>query len=82
MFSLRSIIKFHRRQAGLSQEELADIAEVSRFVIQSIESGDDGIRWRNVCAILNVLNIKLEPQGPLVAAWLETERIENEDEVS
>ncbi len=76
-FSLVSLVKFHRRQAGLSQHELADLADVSRKVVQAVEAGEEGIQWRNVCAILDVLNIRLEPTGPLVAAWKENDE-ENE----
>ncbi len=63
------MIRFHRRQAGLTQIELAEIAEVSRIVVQAVEAGEEGIQWRNLCAILDVLNVRLEPQGPLMDAW-------------
>jgi len=80
MIPLDSLIRFHRCQAGLSQIELAEIADVSRIVVQAVESGEVGIKWRNLCAILEVLNIRLEPQGPLVAAWRETVQSNLEDE--
>ncbi len=69
MLNLASIIHFHRREAGLSQVELAAMADVSRKVIQEIEAGRDTAAWRNVLAILAVLNIDLEPSGPLVDRW-------------
>jgi HTH-type transcriptional regulator / antitoxin HipB len=72
MVSLDSLISFHRRQAGLSQIELAELAGVSRRVVQSVESGQTGISWRNLCAILRTLNVTLTPEGPLVDAWKET----------
>ena len=73
MLDLGDLIRFHRRQANLSQIDLAQISGVSRIVIQSVEAGEEGIRWRNLCAILEVLNIRLVPQGPLVDAWIETQ---------
>ena len=76
MISLSSIVRFHRREAGLSQVGLADMAGVSRKVIQEIESGRDGVTWRNVLAVLKTLNIALKPEGPLVARWREKERSE------
>ncbi len=79
MIDLGDLIRFHRRQANLSQVDLAQISGVSRIVIQSIEAGEDGIRWRNLCAILEVLNISLVPRGPLVDAWLETQPPTNID---
>jgi HTH-type transcriptional regulator / antitoxin HipB len=80
MVSLDSLICFHRRQAGLSQIELAELAGVSRRVIQDVESGLEGISWRNLSAVLRTLNITLVPQGPLVEAWKETLPKENTGE--
>ena len=72
MIEFSSLIEFHRKQAGLSQIELADIAGVSRKVVQNIEGGKTSFEWRNLDALLHVLNIRLEPTGPLVAAWRES----------
>ena len=66
---LASLVTFHRKMAGLSQTDLARHAGVSRFVIQDIESARDRTTWRNLLSVLAVLNIRLEPAGPLVAAW-------------
>jgi transcriptional regulator with XRE-family HTH domain len=66
---LASLISFHRKQAGLSQVELALHAEVSRNVVQDLEAGKERASWRNLQAVLGVLNIRLEPAGPLVEAW-------------
>ena len=66
---LASLISYHRKQAGLSQVELALHAEVSRSVVQDLEAGKERASWRNLQAVLRVLNIRLEPAGPLVEAW-------------
>ena len=66
---LASLVAFHRKRAQLSQNELAQHAGVSRFVVQDIEAGRDRTTWRNLLAVLAVLNLKLEPQGPLVHEW-------------
>ncbi len=66
---LASLIRYHRKQAGLSQVELALHAEVSRNVVQDLEAGRERASWRNLQAVLGVLNIRLEPAGPLVEAW-------------
>lgn len=68
---LASLIVYHRKRAGLSQAELAAHAEVSRNVIQDLEAGKERASWRNLRAVLEVLNLRLEPEGPLVAAWRE-----------
>lgn len=66
---LSSLVTFHRKKAGLSQTDLARHAGLSRFVIQDIEGARDRTTWRNLLSVLAVLNIRLEPVGPLVAEW-------------
>jgi len=75
--NLASLVSFHRKRAQLSQAELAQHAGVSRFVIQDIEAGRDRTTWRNLLAVLAVLNLKLEPAGPLVAEWKQTRHSED-----
>lgn len=67
---LGSLVRFHRKRARLSQVELAAMAGVSRKVVQDIEVGRDAASWKNVLGILDVLNIRLRPEGPLVGEWL------------
>jgi transcriptional regulator with XRE-family HTH domain len=66
---LASLITFHRKQAGLNQIELARHAGVSRNVVQDLEAGLTRASWKNLHAVLDALNIRLEPAGPLVTAW-------------
>ena len=66
---LASLITFHRKRAKLTQTDLAFYAGVSRFVVQDMEAGRDRTTWRNLQAVLEVLNLKLEPTGPLVEEW-------------
>jgi len=49
--------------------ELALHAGVSRYVVQDLEAGMGRTTWSKLCAVLKVLNLSLEPAGPLVAAW-------------
>jgi HTH-type transcriptional regulator / antitoxin HipB len=67
--NLSSLVLFHRKAAGLSQVELAALAGVSRKVVQSVESGGGQVSWKNVQAVLAVLNVTLNPHGPLVSQW-------------
>jgi transcriptional regulator with XRE-family HTH domain len=69
---LASLIVFHRKEAGLSQSELADHAGVSRYVVQDLEAATGRTTWRKLQAVLTVLNLRLEPEGPLVATWRKT----------
>ncbi len=66
---LASLIAWHRQRAGLSQTELARHAGVSRYVVQDLEAGHGRTTWGKLGAVLAVLNLTLEPAGPLVADW-------------
>ena len=68
---LASLICWHRKQAGLSQEELARHAGVSRYVVQDLEGGMGRTTWKKLIPVLEVLNLSLEPKGPLVESWKE-----------
>jgi len=46
------------------------MAGVSRKVVQDLEAGRDVVSWRNVLVVLEVLNVRLRPEGPLVGEWL------------
>jgi hypothetical protein len=45
------------------------LAGVSRSVVQDLEAGKGRTVWMHVEAILSVLNVELQPVGPLVAKW-------------
>ena len=49
--------------------ELALYAGVSRNEVQDLEAGKGRASWKNLRAVLGVLNIRLEPAGSLVDAW-------------
>jgi y4mF family transcriptional regulator len=66
---LGSIVVYHRKKAGLTQVELARLAGVSRFVVQEIEAGKGRTTLQHVLSVLETLNLKLEPSGPLVEHW-------------
>jgi transcriptional regulator with XRE-family HTH domain len=52
-------IKELRNKLGISQEELADIAELDRTYITSVECGKRNISIVNVEKLANALNISL-----------------------
>ncbi|MBU4446813.1 type II toxin-antitoxin system Y4mF family antitoxin [bacterium] len=64
-----SIIRFHRRKAGLTQKQLATLAGVGKSAVFDIEKGKNTIRLNTLTAILSVLNIRLEPESPLMEQW-------------
>lgn len=52
-------IKFLRNQAGISQEELADRAEIDRTYITSVECGKRNISIVNIDKIAKALGVTL-----------------------
>ena len=66
---LGHLISFHRKKAGLTQVGLAEMADVSRSVVQDLEAGKGRTLWIHIEAILKILNIELQPEGPLVSEW-------------
>jgi HTH-type transcriptional regulator/antitoxin HipB len=69
---LGHLISFHRKKAGLTQVGLAEMAGVSRSVVQDLEAEKGRTVWMHIEAILNILNIELQPVGPLVDEWKKT----------
>ncbi len=77
---LGSLIAFHRKQARLTQAELADHAGVSRYVVQDLEAGNGRTTWKKLEPVLSVLNLRFEPQGPLVDDWRRMEAKDSKNE--
>ncbi len=63
---LARIIKEHRKAAGLSQVQLAELAGVGKTVVFDIEKGKETVQLKTLRNILNVLNIKVELTSPLI----------------
>lgn len=61
---LGSLIKEHRRKAGLTQLELANLAGIGKTTVFDIEKNKETVRWNNLLAVLRVLNIKIEFKSP------------------
>jgi len=65
------IVFFHRRQSGLSREQLADLAGVGKTVIYDVEKGKKTVRFSTLTKILNTLNIKIVFKSPLMKEFLD-----------
>jgi len=74
--SLANIIKRHRKAAGLSQLQLAELAGVGKTVIFDIEKGKETIQLDTLRKVLRILNIKVRLESPLM------ENLINNDEKS
>ncbi|MBJ7881009.1 helix-turn-helix transcriptional regulator [Gelidibacter salicanalis] len=58
-------IKDHRKKAGLTQLQLADLAGIGKTTVFDIEKNKETVRFNNLLAVLQVLNIKIEFKSPL-----------------
>ena len=65
------IVRFHRQKSGLTQLELANLAGVGKTVIFDIEKEKKTIKLNTLLKVLNVLNIRLTIEGPLMKSYRE-----------
>jgi HTH-type transcriptional regulator/antitoxin HipB len=56
---LPEAIRDRRRELGLNQQELADLAQVSRKFVYTVEDGKPSIRLDKLHDILDVLGLRL-----------------------
>lgn len=66
---IAALIQFHRKKAGLSRNQLADLADVGKTVIFDIEHGKDTIQYQSLAKVLATLNIRLTFDSPLMGAF-------------
>jgi HTH-type transcriptional regulator / antitoxin HipB len=64
-FDIGTLVKVHRKKAGLTQLELANLAGVGKTTVFDIEKNKETVRWNNLLAVLQVLNIKVAFKSPL-----------------
>lgn len=79
MIDLGKIIRFHRKKSRLTQQELANLAGVGKTVVFDIEKGKRSIQMDTLMKILNVLNIRLQFESPLMQEF-STQREEEDEE--
>ncbi|MBP7152583.1 MAG: helix-turn-helix transcriptional regulator [Paludibacteraceae bacterium] len=70
---LSRVIKKHRKAAGLSQLQLAEMAGVGKTVVFDLEKGKETIQLDTLRKILTVLNIKVILQSHLMNQILKTD---------
>ena len=64
--TLSNVIKKHRKAAGLSQIQLAEMAGVGKTVVFDLENGKETVQLDTLRKILKVLNIKVQLQSQLM----------------
>lgn len=63
---LADILRKHRKAAGLSQLELAELAGVGKTVVFDLEKGKETVRLDTLRKVLRVLNIRVQLNSPLM----------------
>ena len=63
---LASLIRKHRKVAGLSQLQLAEMAGVGKTAVFDLEKGKETVQLDTLRKILIVLNIKVQLISPLM----------------
>lgn len=69
---IASIATFHRKRAGLSQKECADLAGIGKTALFDIEHGKETVRFATLTSVLETLNITLELSSPLMEEYRAT----------
>jgi HTH-type transcriptional regulator / antitoxin HipB len=64
--NLGDIIRFHREKSGLTRIELAQLAAVGKTAVFDIENSKKTIRLTTLLKILDVINIRIILQSPLM----------------
>ena len=62
------MVRLHRKKAGLSQKQLADLAGVGKTAVFDLEKGKESVQMDTVRKILLVLNIRMLFASPLLEA--------------
>ena len=66
------IVKQCRKQVGLNQHQLADLAGVGKTVIFDIEKGKETVKLSTLLKVFKALNIQIEFKAPYVEIENET----------
>jgi HTH-type transcriptional regulator/antitoxin HipB len=68
---MSEIVLFHRKESGLTRNQLADLAGVGKTVIYDIEKGKETIQFSTLQKVLKALNIKIIFTSPLMEVFNE-----------
>jgi HTH-type transcriptional regulator / antitoxin HipB len=62
--SIATMIRYYRKQSGLSQKALADLAGVGKTAVFDIENSKSNMRFDTLKKLCEVLNINIEFHPP------------------
>lgn len=61
---IAKMIKYYRKQSGLSQRDFAKIAGIGKTALFDIEKGKETVQLNTLLKVLDVLNIKMQFDTP------------------
>ena len=61
---IATIIKYFRKQSGLSQKDCAKIAGIGKTALFDLEKGKETVQLNTLLKVLEVLNIKMTFDTP------------------
>ncbi|MGD0665851.1 MAG: helix-turn-helix domain-containing protein [Rhabdochlamydiaceae bacterium] len=63
---LGQMVRYHRKQSGLTQEALGRMAGLGKTVVFDIEKGKLNVKLNTLLKLFEVLNIQIDFQSPLM----------------
>jgi HTH-type transcriptional regulator / antitoxin HipB len=70
------VVKYHRKRACLTQQELARLAGVGKTAVFDLEKGKQSIQLDTLRKILRALNISIKVESPLMEEYVKKVSIE------
>ncbi len=64
-------VRFHRKESGLTRQELANLAGVGKTAVYDLEKGKETIQANILLKILEALNIQIKLESPLMELYRE-----------
>ena len=61
---IAKMVRYFRKQSGISQQQLAELAGIGKTVVFDIEKGKATVQLDSLLKVLAVLNIKLQLETP------------------
>jgi HTH-type transcriptional regulator/antitoxin HipB len=61
---IAKIVRYYRKQSGLSQKEFAKISGIGKTALFDIEKGKETVQLRTLLKVLAVLNITMKFETP------------------
>lgn len=69
---LSEVVRMHRKAAGLSRVQLAELSGVGKTVIYDIEKGKESVQLDTLRKVFRVLNIKIVLTSPFMESLSDT----------